>query len=308
MTASDDHKRAIDRIRKCKDYYEILQIGKDFSESEIKKQYRRLALLLHPDKNSEPGAAEAFKAVGNAFAVLSDADKRRKYDVYGEDGLNGGDVANQAHHRHRAGASHYYNDYSRGFESDITPEEIFNMFFNGGFSTGSFTNRRWQATTHSYRTRDSRHYTNADGRAQEEVSPGFNLLVQLMPVLVLVSLSAASYWLQSDPPYSLHSTSKYHYPRQIQPYGIRYYVKDKFDTEYTGNSLRRLETQVVEDYTHELRNKCFRERNYRESMINRAHFVLYDNARALEDARNLKTPSCSEYEKLRGHLKYSIYV
>ena len=65
-----DQLETVKKVRKCKDYYEILGVPKEFDEGTLKKAYRKLALQLHPDKNKAPGASEAFKAVGNAFAVL----------------------------------------------------------------------------------------------------------------------------------------------------------------------------------------------------------------------------------------------
>ena len=67
---TSDQLETVKKVRKCKDYYEILGVPKEFDENTLKKAYRKLALQLHPDKNKAPGASEAFKAVGNAFAVL----------------------------------------------------------------------------------------------------------------------------------------------------------------------------------------------------------------------------------------------
>ena len=73
-----------------RDYYQILGVPKSSTESEIKKSYRKLAIKYHPDKN--PGDADAeknFKEISEAYQVLSDKDKRQKYDSYGHDGLSG---------------------------------------------------------------------------------------------------------------------------------------------------------------------------------------------------------------------------
>jgi curved DNA-binding protein len=71
-----------------KDYYEILGVPKTATEDDIKKAYRKLALKYHPDRN--PGnkeAEEQFKGINEAYAVLSDKDKRKEYDTYGMSGF-----------------------------------------------------------------------------------------------------------------------------------------------------------------------------------------------------------------------------
>ena len=71
-----------------KDYYDILGVQKTASEDDIKKAYRKLALKYHPDRN--PGnkqAEEQFKGINEAYAVLSDKDKRKEYDTYGMSGF-----------------------------------------------------------------------------------------------------------------------------------------------------------------------------------------------------------------------------
>lgn len=86
-----------------KDFYSILGVGRDASEEEIKKSYRKLARKYHPDVNQEKDAEERFKEVSAAFAVLGDAEKRKLYDEFGPEGLRPGFDAEQARAWRRTG-------------------------------------------------------------------------------------------------------------------------------------------------------------------------------------------------------------
>lgn len=73
-----------------RDYYEVLGVSRNSSESEIKKAYRQLAVKYHPDKNpGDVGAEEKFKEAAEAYSVLSDAQKRSRYDRFGHAGVGG---------------------------------------------------------------------------------------------------------------------------------------------------------------------------------------------------------------------------
>ncbi|MEW6724548.1 MAG: molecular chaperone DnaJ [Bacillota bacterium] len=104
-----------------RDYYEVLGVGRDASPEEIKKAYRRLARQYHPDVNREdPNAAEKFKEVNEAYEVLSDADKRARYDQFGHAAAGAG-----------AGGFGGFEDFG-GFGNFGGVEDIFEMFFGGG--------------------------------------------------------------------------------------------------------------------------------------------------------------------------------
>ena len=71
----------------AQDFYKLLGVSKDATVKEIKKAYRQKSLEFHPDKNKDEGAADTFAQIARAYEVLSDDDKRKIYNRYGEDGL-----------------------------------------------------------------------------------------------------------------------------------------------------------------------------------------------------------------------------
>ncbi len=103
-----------------RDYYEVLEIGRDASDADIKKAYRKLAKQYHPDVNPGDKNAEAkFKEVNEAYEVLSDPKKRARYDQYGHAGVDPNSFG---------GAGAGFGDFDFGGIGDI-----FETFFGGGF-------------------------------------------------------------------------------------------------------------------------------------------------------------------------------
>ena len=69
------------------DYYKVLSVHPESTDLELKKAYRKLARVYHPDKNQQDeGAAEKFKQVNNAYSILSDPNRRMVYDLFGQEG------------------------------------------------------------------------------------------------------------------------------------------------------------------------------------------------------------------------------
>src|SRR5438477_3122770 len=78
-----------------RDYYEVLGIEKTASEEDIKRAYRKLAMQYHPDRNvGDEQASSRFKEAAEAYDVLSNSDKRQRYDRFGHAGLNGAGMPN----------------------------------------------------------------------------------------------------------------------------------------------------------------------------------------------------------------------
>lgn len=102
-------------------YYEVLEVSRDCSGSELKKAYRKLAMKYHPDRNPDDKEAEdKFKVVNEAYQVLSDEEKRSIYDRYGKEGLEGQGMG-------RGG-------FGGANMDDVM--DMFNSMFGGGFGGG----------------------------------------------------------------------------------------------------------------------------------------------------------------------------
>ncbi len=114
------------------DYYEILGVAKNASADEIKGAYRKLALKYHPDRNKESGAEAKFKEISEAYAVLSDSEKRSKYDQYGHAGFD------QMYSQEDIFRGANFNDFDDLFGGDGLFGSMFGSMFGGGRRRGDY--------------------------------------------------------------------------------------------------------------------------------------------------------------------------
>ncbi|KRY18770.1 DnaJ -like protein subfamily B member 12, partial [Trichinella patagoniensis] len=245
------------RIRKCKDYYEILNVSKSCTELELKKQYRKLALQFHPDKCT----------IGNAYAVLSDPKKRERYDMYGNESEVGT--------TRRNGFNEY--DYTRGFEAEMSAEEIFNMFFGGTFPRDQIF--RHGSAFHFRYDRD------------EHENP-LNTFFQVFPILIVLIVTIIGQLFSADPVYSLTKSrrvhllkinnNKYNTERWTSGLQVKYFVRSDFEQHYkTESSIMQIEAHVEQEYINILK---------KENMLWRARITGDKDLYARAETMGL--PSC----------------
>ena len=108
------------------DFYDVLGVGRDASQDEIKRAFRKLAFKYHPDRNKMSDAEERFKEISEAYAILSDPRKRQQYDAQGFEGIKQQykqeDIFNRGKFRD------VFSEF--GFNAD----DLFNRIFGGGFT------------------------------------------------------------------------------------------------------------------------------------------------------------------------------
>ncbi|CAL5873815.1 uncharacterized protein PFLUO_LOCUS8098 [Penicillium psychrofluorescens] len=327
-----EQKAAVIRIRKCSAtaFYEILSIEKSATENEVKKAYRKQSLLTHPDKNGYDGADEAFKMVSRAFQILSDADKKSQYDKFGGDPDSrfnpGASAARGASPFSGFGGGGGFprSAGGHGFEEEISPEELFNRFFNGagfgGMGGGGFSPFGGPQfvfnmgggpgfRVHQFGGGAPRRRPRAAAAAgqSEQTADAWSFLRQLLPLFLLFVLpllsslfsgssapSGPSYRFDAAvPPHTLHRTT----PKL----NVNYYVNPVDVEDYSVRKFRQLDQRVEVDYVTTLRYECETEVQVRDRKMQEAQGWFFPDIEKMKEARAMELKSCRRLEQLKGY-------
>ncbi|KAG6428374.1 hypothetical protein SASPL_112625 [Salvia splendens] len=241
-TYTEEQVTIVRDIKRKKDYYEILGVEKSCSGEDVRKAYRKLSLKVHPDKNTAPGAEEAFKMVSKAFQCLSDEESRKKYDVVGSD--------EPVYERRGGGGGHGMRGFNGFYEADVDADEIFRNFFFGGMHPATTGNFGGFAFGPGVRVR-----TGGAGVGVDHSPNWVRTVVQLLPVILILLVN---FMPSSEPAYSLSRTN-YHDVRFTTPKGVNYFANSgKFEQQYPANSHERvaIEQRVEDDYHNSLVHNC----------------------------------------------------
>ena len=277
-------------------FYEIMELEKTCSDAEIKKSYRKLSLALHPDKCPHPKAQDAFLKVSKAYNVLSDPDKKRMFDMNGQDP---DDRSAQANRYQRS------QNMREAFNmDDILAEQIFAQFFGMQANFQTFANspnmrRRRQYQAQQQYARPARE--NNDGGL-------LRILIQCVPLFLFIALSVLPAFLKvKNPQVSLNPVAgftQFTTPLQFNYYASQYDI-NRFTTQ--GGDLDKFENEIDQDIVNKYRQRCIQEKEYKANQIAMASNTWFGlstvDENRLQRAKDIKTPSCTELNK-RGINNY----
>lgn len=261
------------------DVVKVLGLSKDADADQIKKAYRKLALKYHPDKNSAPSAEAAFKAISTAFDTLSDPQKRDIYDQYGHDS----DAVNNA-----GAGGHGGFPFRGGGGRDVSPEEIFNMFFQGAgpgfqahFGRGGFNTFHFNGF--DGQERRNRRQQQQQQQQQQGQPNILQQLLQFLPIIIMLVMTFSNYsGNYNQPLYTFVPQGAYQHERFTSSPGIsndiKYYVNNEFLKQYPRkdtSTYRKIEKEIEIDYKHHLQQKCNSEKNYYNNLKYQVRLYLY---------------------------------
>lgn len=186
---TDEEYPEVKKVLEAKTLYEVLRVEEKCTTDEIKRGYKKLAMKVHPDRCKHPDATSAFQRISHAYQVLSDENKRADYDKYGEN------VPQQPNFQNNGGQYYYQANYPGGFyrfDDEISPEDIFNMFF-GNMNNGGFQYRTYHFGDDIFTENIRRRQQQQRQWQQEEANLPFykrasflRTLIYIIPILLML--------------------------------------------------------------------------------------------------------------------------
>jgi len=274
-----EQQQAARKINKTADYYQILGIERIADEAAIKAAYRKMALKFHPDKNHAPEAEEAFKKVSEAYTCLSDPNEREYYNQNGSRG-----------NAQRAARNAAYAGAQGGFrEQPMTPEELFNMFFEA------------QGVRRQQHFQRQRHYhANGDAQQGQAQRGGLMNLAHFLPLILLFLFSFMSGPSTESTVFSLDKTDAFSI-RRTTPQQTPYFVNPSFARNYARDyrALAQVEAQADQLYFKKLEDECRAETKDQKQKVSEAkRSKSPDQAQLLQKAMSMNLPACARLTEL----------
>ncbi|EAQ86793.1 hypothetical protein CHGG_08046 [Chaetomium globosum CBS 148.51] len=315
-----EQKAAVLRIRRCQPtaFYEILELQKSCSDGEVKKAYRKLSLLTHPDKNGHEHADEAFKMVARAFSVLGDKEKRDKFDRFGTDpDSRFANAQAQAQQNPFAGFARRGGGGGGFGEEEISPEEMFARFFGGGGFGGPFGgfdggpqfvfNFGGGPGVRVHQFGGARPRARPRNPGQEEPASIWTTIFGLLPILLLVVwpiLSSIFSGISSSTPATPSMVFDEPHPplytmeRTMPHFKVRYYLNPVDVHSYTPAKLASLDKRAEVVLVQQLRIKCENEVSHKQQLRNAAQGWFFQDPDKMEVAKAFDMPACNRLNSL----------
>jgi len=252
------------RVLKEDDYYALLGVSKDEDKKDIRRKYRRLTAKLHPDRNKDPGAEEAFKKVTRACDCLTDPEKRKIYDQYGTE---------TPEMRQRFGGQYGH----------MNAEDLFNIFAGGMGGRGG-------------RTFTFGQNFGRRGPAPQGWQAVGQLLMQVLPILLLLSFSFFGNNSNDNSIFSLNKQGRFTVPKKT-PLDTPYYVDQNFHYYYASrsSSMRLIHDQVEGQYVTHLQSECDSQKSGKEKLTRTASFLSgQERVNTLRKVERLDLSACKK--------------